>query len=180
MTSLVVPMPSQFNVPNDKKTHRHDNQDDDSLVVHKKSRLELSSDANASPAFDLGKISKSEKLINFQSSPLDDNVDYISLKSSLDLLKSRSLQIQRDMKELVNLKRCIRTVSDVKEVVSLINTNRDYLREIEYTGSCIKCPRINWSRDYDVDMETLQMDNDTFTNEINERYEIIKRDKLFG
>lgn len=116
-----------------------------------------------------------DKLEMFQKESLQDSVDYISLQSSLELLQSRAEQIKRDMKELSNLKRCIRDTSSVKDIARILKNNKSYLNEINYKGSYIKCPAINWSRDYGLDMDLL---NET-TEQINGQYEIIKRDKLF-
>jgi hypothetical protein len=119
---------------------------------------------------------KKTKMQQFQDEPLEENVDFLSLESSLGLLQTRAAQIKRDMKELTNLKRCIRETSSVKDVTRLVKNNQGYLNEINYKGSYIRCPVINWERDYGIDIDALGKNEPI--EKINEQYEIVKRDKL--
>lgn len=122
-------------------------------------------------------IDRESKLTRFQSTPLEENIDFITLKSSLSLLESNLKNLERNIHELANFKRTIQE-SEVKSLGSLINKNSDYLNEITYKGSCIKCPVINWNENYGLKIEKLN--DDECYEKINEEYEIIKRDKLFN
>lgn len=133
---------------------------------HETKRMKLCSTANP-------------KLEQFQQEPLEDSVNYMALQSSLALLQSRLKQLKGDMKELASLKQCIRETSSVKEAAALIHNNQSYLQEIQYRGCVIKCPEIDWLRDYDVEMDCLLAGND-LTHKITDRYEILKRDRLFN
>lgn len=122
-------------------------------------------------------LTRESKLERFQSKPIEENIDYITLKSSLSLLQSNLTSLERNIHELSSFKRSIQE-SDVKSIASLINKNSDYLNEITYKGSCIKCPIINWDQNYGLKIEKLN--DDECYEKINEEYEIIKRDKLFN
>ncbi|ONH67127.1 hypothetical protein BON22_3282 [Cyberlindnera fabianii] len=125
------------------------------------------------------------KLRRLQRQPLEENFDYIALQSSLSLLQARLDQIGNEIKELNAFKKCIKESSSVKEAANLVTTHSDYLKEINYKGSFIKCPVIAWEREYGIEMDVLletcaSHDFVECYEQVNEQYEIIKRDKLFG
>lgn len=122
-------------------------------------------------------ISRSKRrLLNFQTEPLDANIDYQALKSSLSLLQSRLNSIKRDIRELNSFKKQIWNSDDGKSLQRLVLTNSDYLKEITYKGCFVKCPTIQWNQNFGINLEVL--DDESYET-INENYEIIKRDKLF-
>lgn len=119
------------------------------------------------------------KLKQFQSKPIEENIDYISLKSSLSLLQSNLKNLERNIHELSRFKKTIKESNNIKEIAGLINENSNYLTEITYKGSCIKCPVINWNLNYGLKLEKLNDDDECY-EKINEGYEILKKDKLFN
>ncbi|CCH42369.1 Pre-mRNA-splicing ATP-dependent RNA helicase prp28 [Wickerhamomyces ciferrii] len=122
-------------------------------------------------------IDDHEKLYKFQSNPLESNIDYISLQSSLDLLRDRANKLERDVQQLADFKQKIWETSDLKQLPSIIKNNSDYLNEITYKGVTIKNPKINWKQNFGLNIDALNIDENY--EEINEKYEIIKRDQLF-
>jgi len=118
------------------------------------------------------------KLKQFQSKPIEENIDYITLKSSLSLLQANLSSLEKNIQELSHFKETIKNSDNVKDIASLINKNSNYLNEITYKGSCVKCPVINWDRNYGIKLEKLN-DGECY-EKINEEYEILKRDKLFN
>lgn len=115
-----------------------------------------------------------DKLSKFKKEPLAENIDYISLQSSLSLLRSRLFDIKKDIKELNALKQNIKSCEDVKAITKLISSNADYLNEISYKGAFIKCPEIDWKKDYGLDIDDIQSNNEDLTK-INDNYEIIMK-----
>jgi hypothetical protein len=123
----------------------------------------------------------STKLEQFRSEPLENNVDYISLQSSLSLLRSRLYDIKHDIRDLKGLKQTIKASDDTKTIAKLISSNTNYLKEISYKGCHIKCPEIDWKNDYDINLDELKTnEDDEALSKINDNYEILKRDEIFG
>lgn len=123
-------------------------------------------------------LEKEFKLKQFQSKPIEQNIDFITLKSALSLLQSNLAGLEKNICELSSFKKSIQESDSVKEIAGLINKNSNYLNEITYKGSCVKCPVINWSVNYGIEVEKLN--DDECYEKINEEYEILKRDKLFN
>lgn len=126
-----------------------------------------------------------DKLRAFQQKKLDESVDYIALNASLSLLQNHKIKLEKDIIELNNFKDSIKHSKNIKQLSNLVTKNTDYLNEINYKGSVIKCPVINWELNYGirnidnvVSLSDREKDRDK-KSKIDDEYEILKRDKLF-
>ncbi|KAH3687321.1 hypothetical protein WICPIJ_001704 [Wickerhamomyces pijperi] len=124
------------------------------------------------------------KLSIFQSTPLDDNVDYQALSSALSLLHSSLDRVKENIKDLKDVKTKIKEGKDLKEICSNIQSNQSFIKEISYKGVVVKCPSINWKRDYEISVDKLKDPEMLQRYEENhikgEQYEIIRRESVFN
>lgn len=125
------------------------------------------------------------KLARFQAIPLEDTIDYQAISSALSLLESRLYRIKSDIKDLKDLKKTLRGAKDLKELSSSIHSNQSYLKEISYKGVVVKCPIINWKRDYDIDIDKLKdpemlLRYNEEKDRVGQKYEVIRRSSVFN
>lgn len=157
--------------------------DSDDYSMTKRSYDEMSRDTDddndncSSPTgFSVPHVSRNKrKLRKFRTEPLEDSIDYQAVQSALSLLRSRMSELKQHVKELNHFKKRIEHAHDMKELKRLVLNSTDYLNEITYKGCYIKCPTIQWKYNIGLDLEIL---NDKSYESIDEKYEIIERDKL--
>lgn len=80
---------------------------------------------------------------DYISNPLDENMDYITLSSTLNLLYSQRDKIQNDILQLNRLKRKFN--DDPSELINLLNNNNNN-NLLPTRDKIIKCPMINLSK----------------------------------